>query len=640
VVLYGVRPEFSRFRIPAGIVGVIAAMLSSLTIYHAITPGSFSIEALIFPNSATLQGFPLARMSPVTATVFLLGGLSLVLLVSSSGKRTRSVIALSGIIILSCGAVTSIGYLYQAPLLYGSPMIPVSIPAGIAFLFLGTEIWAAAGRECWPTRNLVGDSVQAKLMRAFLPVVTLTFVVLLGLDQTLPDVYVTPLLGSLELVIGLAVVIIVIGRLSRGIGGEIDQSIIERERLRTEIQKHSLHLEEMVEERTRKLQESEERYRDLFEACPVSLWEEDFSAVKEFLGELRQEGVSDIGAYFASHPKDVAKCAALVKVLNVNEATLNLYNAKSVDEIIGLSGVVTEKSNRAFVGELVALAQGKTFYEVEMDNRTLRGETKHCNVICAVVPGYEQTLGKVLVCIVDLTSQKKLEAELVKSQRLAAIGETAAMVGHDLRNPLQAIAGASYNIGRNLGNDPDLSSKEMLTVIDGGVQYANGIINDLLEFSREMQLQPVPTTPKSMVRQALTGVRIPKNIMIEDATTETPEMLADEPKLRRVLTNLIENAIDAMPKGGKLLISSINNQEDVSIFVRDTGTGISKEAMEKIWIPLNTTKAKGIGLGLAICRRIVEAHGGSISFESTVGKGTTFTLKLPIQHIQPGGEPL
>ena len=255
----------------------------------------------------------------------------------------------------------------------------------------------------------------------------------------------------------------------------------------------------------------------------------------------------------------------------------------------------------------------------------------------------------------DVTERKRMEQEIKEHSKqlealveertkklrqvesLAAIGETAAMVGHDLRNPLQGITGAAYNIRKQLRNAPDPSTKEMLAVIDNGIEYANGIINDLLEFSREMQLQPLPTTPKSMVKQTLTDVKIPNNITIEDTTADAPEILADEPKLRRVLTNLIENAIDAMPEGGKLSISSMNTQQEVSISVRDTGIGILQDMMEKIWTPLYTTKAKGIGLGLPICRRIVEAHGGSISVESTVGKGTTFTLKLPIQEVQ-GGE--
>ena len=162
----------------------------------------------------------------------------------------------------------------------------------------------------------------------------------------------------------------------------------------------------------------EEKYHALFTACPISLWEEDYSAVKQFLDELRQKGVSDFNAYFATHPNDIAKCAGLVKVVNVNQATLDLYGANSVDDIVGgLSGILTEESNRQFVDEIVALDQGKKHYETEIENKTLRGELKPCNLICSVVPGYEESLGRVLVCLVDLTSQKRMEEE---NKRLTA----------------------------------------------------------------------------------------------------------------------------------------------------------------------------------------------------------------------------
>ena len=227
--------------------------------------------------------------------------------------------------------------------------------------------------------------------------------------------------------------------------------------------------------------------------------------------------------------------------------------------------------------------------------------------------------------------------KLHQVESLAAIGETAAMVGHDLRNPLQGIAGASYNIRKSLRNTIDSSTKEMLAVIDSGVAYANGIINDLLDFSRETQLQRSPTTPRSIVRGALADVKVPSNIGIEDATADVPDISADESKLIRVLTNLIGNAIDAMPEGGKLSVSSLNLKDEVSISVTDTGVGVPQDHVEEIWRPLYTSKAKGIGLGLSICKRIVEAHGGSISVESIVGKGTTFTLKLPVGRVE-GGE--
>ena len=136
------------------------------------------------------------------------------------------------------------------------------------------------------------------------------------------------------------------------------------------------------------LRGSEERYRELFEASPVSLWEDDLTEMKQFLDELRHRGVSDFEHYFTIHPNDLVKCAALVRVVNVNKATLDLYGAKSIDEIIGrVSRLFRPGSNHEFLGDIVALAQSKQHYETEVETRTLLGETKHCNLICAVVPG-------------------------------------------------------------------------------------------------------------------------------------------------------------------------------------------------------------------------------------------------------------
>src|SRR5208283_4524948 len=136
------------------------------------------------------------------------------------------------------------------------------------------------------------------------------------------------------------------------------------------------------------------------------------------------------------------------------------------------------------------------------------------------------------VCI-DVTDRKKLEQKLAKAERLAAIGETAAMVGHDLRNPLQGIAGAAYNIRKHLGTAADPSVTDMLGVIDKGVQYANRIVNDLLDFSRESQIHLLSTTTKSIVRQAFTNAKVQNNIRIEDGMLNDFEILADESKMSR-----------------------------------------------------------------------------------------------------------
>jgi len=233
---------------------------------------------------------------------------------------------------------------------------------------------------------------------------------------------------------------------------------------------------------------------------------------------------------------------------------------------------------------------------------------------------------------------KEAHGQLLKAERLAAIGEIAAMVGHDLRNPLTGIAGATYYLKTKLGSKMDKKSREMLELVEKSIGYSNKIISDLLDYSKEIRLELTETTPKSIAKDALTLVKIPKDIRILDLTQNKPKIKVDVPKMERVFVNIINNAIDAMPKGGTLTIASKESNGNLKIAFADTGAGMPKEVMDKIWTPLFTTKAKGMGLGLPICKRIVEAHGGDISVESTVSKGTTFLVTIPVKPKLEGGE--
>ncbi|MFP3984803.1 MAG: PAS domain S-box protein [Candidatus Bathyarchaeia archaeon] len=225
---------------------------------------------------------------------------------------------------------------------------------------------------------------------------------------------------------------------------------------------------------------------------------------------------------------------------------------------------------------------------------------------------------------------KEAQKRLLKSERLAAIGQLAGMVGHDLRNPLQGIAGAAYCLRTRLASVVDKTSKEMLKVIEKDIQRSNKIINDLLEYSREMKLELIETNPKSLVNETLSQVETPKGIKIVDMTRRTPKVKIDADKMRRVFINLIKNAVDAMPKGGTLTIRSRKTGDCLAISFTDTGIGMSKRTLSKLWTPLFTTKARGMGFGLPICKRIAEAHGGKISVESNPHKGSTFTVTIPI----------
>ncbi len=221
--------------------------------------------------------------------------------------------------------------------------------------------------------------------------------------------------------------------------------------------------------------------------------------------------------------------------------------------------------------------------------------------------------------------------KLLKTERLAAIGELAGMVGHDLRNPLTGIAGAAYYLKTKYDSNIDEKGKEMVEIIEKAVAYSDKIISDLLDYSREIKLELTETTPKSMLKEAYSSLEIPQNVRLQDETEDKPRMKADVPRMKRVFINIIKNALDAMPNDGVLTIRSEEKEKHVSFSFTDTGTGMSEEARVKLWTPLFTTKAKGMGFGLPICKRIVETHGGTISVESTVGKGTTFRINVPIE---------
>lgn len=234
---------------------------------------------------------------------------------------------------------------------------------------------------------------------------------------------------------------------------------------------------------------------------------------------------------------------------------------------------------------------------------------------------------------------KQTQEKLVKSERLAAIGELAAMVGHDLRNPLTGIKGAAYYLKAKHCSEIGDRGKEMLESIENAINYSNKIVNDLLEYSRELNLELTETTPKAMLKKALASLEIPEKIKIVDATADEPKFEADTEQMCRVFVNLIKNAVDAMPEGGTLAIKSKEAKGMLKITFKDTGTGMTEKTLHtlKRGVPLFTTKAKGMGFGLPICKRIAEAHGGNLSLESKNGKGTKITVTILV-HPKPADE--
>jgi signal transduction histidine kinase/PAS domain-containing protein len=223
---------------------------------------------------------------------------------------------------------------------------------------------------------------------------------------------------------------------------------------------------------------------------------------------------------------------------------------------------------------------------------------------------------------------------LKDSERMAAIGQTAGMVGHDIRNPLQSIIGEVYLANSELATLPDSEEKanikESLDMIKHNTEYMNKIVLDLQDFAKPLSPCDEETNIEQMIQELLTKKGVPENIQTEAQIESQARIIrADSAYMKRILGNLISNAVQAMPDGGKLKVQAHRETGAVVITVKDTGVGISEDAKDKLFTPLFTTKSKGQGFGLAVVKRLTEALGGTVTFESQQDKGTAFTIRLP-----------
>ncbi|MGD6933567.1 MAG: sensor histidine kinase [Candidatus Bathyarchaeia archaeon] len=203
------------------------------------------------------------------------------------------------------------------------------------------------------------------------------------------------------------------------------------------------------------------------------------------------------------------------------------------------------------------------------------------------------------------------------------------MVAHDLRNPLTGIKGAAYALKKNYGKEMGEKGLSLLQTIDDCVEYSNKIVSDLWEYSSEIKLDKTKKSPYKLVIGALKTLTLPQNIKIVNYVSNDQLLNVDSTKIERVFSNLIKNASDAMPNGGTLKIMSEKLQNEIKINFTDNGVGMSEEIVKKIGAPFFTTKAKGMGIGLSICKRIIEAHQGRMEISSTPGEGTKVGVFLP-----------
>jgi PAS domain S-box-containing protein len=387
---------------------------------------------------------------------------------------------------------------------------------------------------------------------------------------------------------------------------ESNVDITERKQMQAKLEEYARNLEGLVDERTKKLESASLYARSLIEASV------------DPLVTINAEG----------------------KVTDTNRAT-EIATGCSRDELIG-----SDFSDYFTDPEKAKIGYKRVFIEGFVKDYPLAIKHKYGKIIevlynAAVYRNEAGEIKGVFAAARDITELKKAEEQaseaskkLKDAERLAAIGATAGMVGHDIRNPLQAITSDVYLANSDLVAIPDCKEKkdiqESLNEIGKNVSYINKIVADLQDFARPLNPKLEETDLEKTVHLVLANLNIPGNVTVKHAIRKDfPKLKADQSYLQRILTNLSNNAIQAMQNGGKLTITASHKNGKAIFTVEDTGEGIPEEVRSKLFTPLVTTKSKGQGFGLAVVKRLTEGMGGTVTFESEVGKGTKFTIELP-----------
>ncbi len=276
----------------------------------------------------------------------------------------------------------------------------------------------------------------------------------------------------------------------------------------------------------------------------------------------------------------------------------------------------------------------KQVYEVEVVTRS--GEVRAVMVSVSPLQGADGEILGVLGIARDMTETKKLERQIRHAEKLASIGQLAAGVAHEINNPLGGILNCLYNLRK--GTPSPARQEEYWASMEHGVRRVQKIVRQLLDFSQQHEPAFSPADINRIVDQVLgltTHLFMPNRIRLETFPTyDVPPVMVDRHMIEQVLMNLILNAVQAMKNGGVLTIRTSVAEGICRVDVTDTGSGIPASVLPRVFDPFFTTKGEGegTGLGLSVNLGIVERHGGKILVESEVGKGTTFTLCLPVSR--------
>ncbi len=642
------------------------------------------------PPLAAGQPRPVGEMSLPTALACLCAAASVLVRQALDRQRIAGVLATG---VLAIGLVFTLGYLYGAPFFYGERLIPMALPTAVALVALGVGLLMSVGPEAVPLRRLFGQSVHTRLLRAFLPF-TLATVALVAwltfLAQRYQGASSAALLSALLVVAAVVVVSLVCTYIARVVGRELERA--DRELRNSEQQTRdyaarlemlNVTLEQRVQERTMDLQATAQAERAAREALEesearlraVSQMAHDAIISADSTGAIIQwnYGAEQMFGYAAAEVLGRPLTQLMPeRYAEAHSAGLERVRTTGETRIMGRTVEVhgRHKDGREFPVELSLSGwetqQGRFFTAIARDIAERKRAEEQLRVQNARLEESAQSERQAHEAL------KQAQCQLVQTEKLASLGQLVAGVAHEINNPLSFVTNNVAVLQRDLqplrelidlyrGADELLAAnapavlaqiRELLVRADldytlehfdelmvrsrDGLKRIQQIVTDLRDFARldESDLHEVDLRDGiDSTLHIIQALARRKDVELITELTPLPAVTCYPAKINQVVLNLVANAIDACPDGGRVTIAAQPRHDGVEIHVRDNGPGVPAAIRERIFDPFFTTKppGQGTGLGLSISYQIVQEHGGSIELEQPNGGGAHFVVFLPFK---------
>jgi signal transduction histidine kinase len=395
------------------------------------------------------------------------------------------------------------------------------------------------------------------------------------------------------------------------------------------------------------IHESEARYRSIFDSARVALWERDYSRVRAYLMELKGTGISDLESHALQHPEVIDNCIKRLRTVAANEAAHELLGPSAGDSTPGSMAQFIAPGDQTFLHMMTAIFDEQSYFEGKGKVTTSTGESKQV-LLSISFPDDLAAFNRVVVGMVDITQREQTEtalvearAEFARASKAATIGALSASLAHELNQPLGAIVVNAQTLLRWLDRDPpDLAAirRSAERIIRDG-QRASDIIHNTRNLLSQKEsktewidLSTLIDETRSLLDHDLKRDDIAVTVL---PCSNVPLIRNVRVEIQQVMINLMTNAIQAI-NGAHCPVRSIivdiqSSDDKVHVSVRDSGPGISADAIERLFTPFYTTKDSGMGMGLSICRSTLEGRGGRLDGANHPDGGAVFQMTLPIE---------